>query len=774
MSCTAFLLLRNKEGDDNFSMSDKYLEQSFLDGYSDFPDHMDGLGRFVYLRTYSRFLDDKQRRETWKETVARAVQYNVDLAAKNYESIGLNLSVERLKDEAKELFDNVYNLRQFLSGRTLWIGGGANGVAERYPLANFNCSFLNITSWDDMGDLFYLLLVGTGVGFKITKNMADQLPALRTDTDLIHSEYKPVPVKDRLEHTEVKLIGCGYAKLYIGDSKEGWVDALRWYFKLLTEPDYEHIHTVKISYNSIRPAGERLKTFGGTASGYEPLRDMFDGFNRILKNEIDPSLAPITDGKVRPIHILDMANFIGYNVVVGGVRRTAEIALFDSDDWESILAKYGINGIWTDQQLANHRKIAEYLESVGQLPSWFNDIKSIGDGRFNLNHRRMSNNSIAFTDKPSRDFLSFIFTVMQTEGEPGFINMRELAARRFKQLNVADPTESDYELMMDSLGLNPCAEIILSSYGVCNLTTVNVMQYVKDGKLDTKGLRRAQQLSTRAGIRMTLVELELSRWSNTQKRDRLLGTSLTGWKDAIDALGYDREQERYLLQNLRYIARKEADEYAKQLRIATPLLVTTVKPEGTLSQVAGGVSSGLHASHSPYYIRRIRINTLDPLAKAVKDLGWTVNVEVGTPGDTDEERLANARTLVIDFPVKSGSKRTKNELTVAEQFDTYFMFQKDYTEHNSSNTITVKPDEWKDAQSIVWDNWDEFAAVSFLSHDGGTYQLAPYEECTETEYNELLASMKELTMEHLEPYERPELETDVGTDSCDAGVCPIR
>jgi adenosylcobalamin-dependent ribonucleoside-triphosphate reductase len=767
------------------------LTDEFISSYPDSPEHMSELGSFVFYRTYSRWLNTLGRRETWKETVRRSVEYSVGLAIEQYKRNTFFVPYHDLQLEAEQLFDNIFNLRQFLSGRTHWVGGGEGGVADKFPLANFNCSFINVSSWDDLGDLFYLLLVGTGVGFKCTKDMAKNLAPVRTNFTLQHSEYNPVPKHQRLESTQLRIMENGYAKIYVGDSKEGWVDALRKYFEVITSKSYEWIHTIKISYNSIRPKGERLKTFGGTASGHEPLKEMFEGFYKVINNTIDPHLAPLEKAyevnpgeelyqysRVRPIHILDMGNLIGNNVVVGGVRRTAEIFLCDADDWESILAKYGINGIWNE---THHELVGELLYHQGVRPDWWATIEPFNPEARPLHHRRMSNNSVAFTSKPSREMLHLIFTIMQGEGEPGFVNLEQLARRRYLGMGITDPNQEQLNHMMEKIGMNPCAEIDLWTYGVCNLTTVNVKQFVyldeRTGKykLDFERLEAAQRLSARAGLRMTTVTLELPHWDKVQKRDVLLGTSLTGWKDAMALLGVGDNGEKFILAKLREIARREADMYAKEMRVPSPTLVSTVKPEGTLSQVAGGVSSGLHWSHSPYYIRRIRINSSDPLAEAAKSLGWTIHAEVGTPGSTEQEKLFNARTLVIDFPVDSGSKVTKNDITALQQLSTYFRFQEAYSEHNSSNTITVRPDEWEGVEEEIFTRWDEFTAVSFLSHDGGSYALAPYEECTQEEYETLKASMRPFSPEVLQLFEKGNLEDlEIGTDGCESGICPVR
>lgn len=728
------------------------LNPLFLDQYEDAPAHMNELGSFVFYRTYSRWLPHLERRETWKEAVARAVQYNVGISIQEMEKKGLTPPFHLIQKEAETLFDNIWNLRQFLSGRTHWVGGAEGGVAEKFPLANFNCSFLNISKWDDIGDLFYLLLVGTGVGFKCTLEMAEKLDPIRNDITLIHAPYEPVSKEERIEHTQLNDLGNGYVKMYVGDSKEGWVQALRYFFQIHTEKAYEHVHTFKISYNSVRPKGERLVTFGGTASGFEPLQEMFQGFADVLNGSY-ASIEEAESGyvKVRPIHILDIGNLVGNNVVVGGVRRTAEIFLSSPNDWEVILAKYGINGIWNEEK---HEAVKDALRNVlGCVPEVIQDLPLHDANARPLHHRRMSNNSIAFESKPSREMLNLIFTIMQSEGEPGFVNLEAANKRR-----------------PNAEGLNPCAEILLDSYGVCNLTTVNVDAFVfpsEDGyKLDYQGLMEAQALSTRAGMRMTCLDLEIPHWDAVQKRDRLIGTSLTGWYDAMDKLGYDEQQEANLLSLLSECSRMEGLKYANALRIPLPLLDTTVKPEGTLSQVAGGVSSGLHRSHAPYYIRRIRINANDPLAKVAMELGWTVNPEVG-------QDWLNARTLVIDFPVESGAKKTKDDVYVKEQFDTYFKFQEYYTSHNSSNTIHVRDNEWGEVEQIVWDKWDDFIGVSFLSYDNHSYELAPYETITKEQYEEMRANMKSFDPERLKRWETSGL-SELSDESCVDGACAPR
>ncbi|WP_142384697.1 hypothetical protein [Bacillus sp. M6-12] len=273
-------------------------------------------------------------------------------------------------------------------------------------------------------------------------------------------------------------------------------------------------------------------------------------------------------------------------------------------------------------------------------------------------------------------------------------------------------------------------------------------------------------MSARLGFRMTLPELEIQSWNEQQKKDRLIGCSMTGYYDMVDAVDMSKEDQRKLLKALKRVVRKTVDEYARQLGVNPSLLATTVKPEGTISQLPT-VSSGIHRSHSPYFIRRVRISAHDPLAKVVMALGYPVHPETG-------QTWADASTLVVEFPVKSTAKTVKSQVSAIEQLETYKMFQDNFTEHNTSITVTVKADEWEEVEQWVWENWDSFVAVSFLPLDDAVYPLMPYEEITEEEYNKRKDEMKPFDASLLSRFEKTQEELDIGTDGCETGACPVR
>lgn len=679
------------------------LSREFLSPYKHAPNPMEQLGTFVYTRTYSRYLKKVGRREFWWETVRRAVEYNCSLAPTS-------------KEEAEQLYDNVYHLRQFLSGRTLWVGD--TPVAENYPMANYNCAFEVIDDFRAFHDLFYLLMVGSGVGVRVLKEDAEKLPKIRTDVEILHKAYDAKPVTERLEFTDLTFTR-DMATITVGDSKEGWAQALDHYFSILTDHEYAKIREIVVNYDSIRPRGERLKGFGGTASGHESMMAMLDKIHKVVR------AAGARDQKERtrlkPIDLLDIANIIGENVVSGGVRRTSEIGLLDADDETCIGAKSSlyrqVNGRWELNQA--------------------------------ISHRQMSNNSIYYRTKPTREKLHWHLQQMRYSGEPGWIN-EEAGKKRRPNFN----------------GCNPCGEILLDSHGLCNLTTVNVMAFVTDGQLDEEALLKAQRLSARAGYRMTCRELEMHRWNAVQTRDRLLGCSLTGWQDMVNATGLDLDGQIRVLEKLRAAAHEEAGKLAERLGGEKPLLITTVKPEGTLSLLPT-VSSGVHYSHAPYYIRRVRITATDPLCRVCEELGYPVLPEVGQNPD-------DPVTKVVEFPVKAPAGRVKADVTALEQLENYKMFMKHYVDHNCSITVHVREEEWADVEQWVWDNWDEVVALSFLSYDDSFYELMPYEEITKEEYEDRKAKMRPFNPSLISKYEHEESELDVGESECANGACPVR
>ena len=316
-------------------------------------------------------------------------------------------------------------------------------------------------------------------------------------------------------------------------------------------------------------------------------------------------------------------------------------------------------------------------------------------------------------------------------------------------------------------GVNPCGEILLDSKGVCNLTTINVFAFVNpDGTLDQEGLLEAQRLSARAAYRMTCVELELPGWDAVQQRDKLVGCSLTGWQDMVNSLKLNREEQAEILKALRRTAREAVDVYADEIGENRPLLVTTVKPEGTLSQLPT-VSSGVHFSHSPYYVRRIRVSSQDPLVRVCEDLEYPVYPEVGQDPD-------DCTTKVVEFPVKAPGGKTKHDVSAIEQLETYKMFMEHYVDHNCSITIHVRDDEWEEVEEWMWDHWDEVVAVSFLSMSESFYQLMPYESITEEEYQRRQAAMKPFIASLVNRYENPNLRFDPTDSNCENGICPIR
>lgn len=692
------------------------LSDIFLNKYNNLKSPLTPIGEFVYLRTYSRYLEDKKRRENWFETVLRTTEYNINLGIKHKQNSGLDINMEEEVREAELLFDNLFNLRTFTSGRTLYMGG--TEIVEEYPLSNYNCAFTNIEKMKDLVDVFYLLMVGSGVGIRISKEGVGKLPTVRQV--LLESEYdesiRLITPKEAMENTIYQRSpeASSVITIKVGDSKEGWCKALEQYFKILTLEEFQDIQKIIIDYSFVRPEGERLKRFGGRASGHKSIKRMFNKINDVIQRR--------SDGLLKAIDVLDVATIISENVVSGGVRRSAMMVICDEDDEEIINAK---------------RDIFKVVDG-----NWIEDT--------NISHRMMSNNSILYTKKPSLDRIKEIVNSIKVNGEPGFINGTEASHRKTR-----------FE------GCNPCGEILLQSKQCCNLTTNNLMAFVDDnGTLDIQRLEEILRLSARIAIRMTLVEVELPEWNRIMHEDRIVGISLTGMMDMVNKTGMNYEELGRLLNRLRDAIHHEGKKYCAELGIDAPELMTTIKPEGSLSNLPS-VSPGIHYAHSNYYIRRIRISTTDPLYKLIEAQGsYPIYNE---NGQTDED----ATVKVIEFPVKAPEGKTKYDVGAIEQLELYKLSMINWTDHNTSITVHVRENEWDDVSNWLYDNFEYVVGITFLPLMEETYPLLPFEITTKEDYDERMKYIKPLDYELLSKLDDDQ-EHEIIDKECETGACPIR
>ncbi|SHO49453.1 ribonucleoside-triphosphate reductase, adenosylcobalamin-dependent [Anaerocolumna xylanovorans] len=688
------------------------LSKEFLSKYMDVESPLKGIGEFIYLRTYSRYINEKGRRENWFETVLRTVNYNVMLGVDYKKKHGIEIDWEEERKEAERFFEALFYLKTFPAGRTLYMGG--TDIVKEYPLANYNCCFTTIENLKDFTDVFYLLMLGCGVGVRLEKKVTGSLPGIRKVgmTGRYEEGVRSLLTKEERENTTLAL-KKDTATLSIGDSKEGWCKGLELYFELISSEIYQDVKTITIDYSYVRPEGERLKRFGGRASGYKSLKRMFEKINEVVAD---------SNGELKTIHLLDIATIISENVVSGGVRRSAMMVICEEDDKEVINAKRNLYKVVDNQ--------------------WIEDTK--------ISHRKMSNNSVLYNRIPTKDEIKAILNSIRINGEPGFLNNREALRRK-----------GTFQ------GCNPCGEILLRSKQCCNLSTNNLLSFVKENNtLDMEALLEVIRLSARLTLRMTLVDVELPAWNKVMQEDRIVGVSLTGMMDMMNRTGMGYEELRKLLIVLKKAVHEEGEKYCRELGIEKPRLMTTIKPEGTLSNLPG-VSSGVHYSHAPYYIRRVRISVTDPLYKMIEQQGcYPVYNEVG---QSDE----NCTVKVIEFPVKSPAGKTKYQVSALEQLNLYKLTMEAWTDHNTSITVHVRENEWEDVAEWLSENFDKAVGITFLPLMEETYPLLPYESTTKEDYEERIRLSRPVDYTLLNKLEN-EGDNELLDEDCESGACPVR
>ena len=599
---------------------------------------MNPYNEYIAKSRYARYLDDKGRREHWHETVARYFDFMTKHLKEKH-------SYDLTSDLRNKLETAVVNLDVVPSMRAIMTAGDA---LERQNIAGYNCSYLPIDDPKAFDEAMYILLCGTGVGFSVEQKYVNKLPEI------------PCKLYDSESMVVVK------------DSKEGWAKALRQVIALLYAGEVP-----KWDVSSVRPAGTRLKTFGGRASGPEPLVELFKYVVGKFKGA--------SGRKLTSLEAHDILCKIGEVVVVGGVRRSAMISLSDLGDDRMAHAKAG---------------------------NWWD-----GNGQ-----RALANNSAVYDVKPDvGQFMREWSSIYESHsGERGIFN------RYASELQAG---KNGRRKLNQEWGTNPCSEIILRPYQFCNLSSVIVRS---DDTVDR--LRDKIAMATILGtFQSTLTHFPYLRkvWQTNTEEERLLGVSMTGILDNKLLNDPDNPNLPSLLEDLKNVAVNVNSEYAAALGIPVSAAITAIKPEGTVSQLSG-TASGIHPQHSQYYIRRVRSDNKDPLTDFLKSQGF--------PSEPCFMKPDSTTVFSFPMKVAEGAL-LREDLDAITHLRLWLTYQRHYCEHKPSVTISVQEHEWPKVGAWVWDNFDEITGVSFLPMDLGTYRQAPYETIDAATYEKLASEM---------------------------------
>lgn len=639
--------------------------------------------QYIAASKYARWLPKENRRERWEETVNRYMMNVVQ------DKIRTLANAESLYEE---ICQAILNLEVMPSMRAMMTAGPA---LDRDHMAAYNCSFIAVDNPRAFDEALYILTCGTGLGFSCESKYVNKMPE----------------VAEEFHDTDSTIV--------VSDSRIGWASSYRELVQLLYGGKVP-----KIDVTKVRPKGERLVTFGGRASGPEPLVDLFNYTIRVFRGA--------AGRKLSDIEVHGIMCKIGEIVVAGGVRRSALISLSD-----------------LNSDRMRHAKSGNWLVSNPEFT--------------------LANNSAVYDSKPSTGEMLEEWQALyrSKSGERGIYNRQGIR------------TKTDRIGRRDSsliAGTNPCGEIALRSAGLCNLTEIVVRP-----NDDLESLRRKARIATILGtIQSTFTDFRYVRsiWKRNAEEERLLGVSLTGIYD--NALLSGRLSVRLgeglhgpegvqgslaqTLEELKEYCGQVNREFAEKLGINPSVAISTVKPSGTVSQLVNS-APGIHPRHSQYYIRSVRQDNKDPLTQFLKDQGVTWEPCVIRPDST----------TVFFFPVASeGEVTTRDMVDPISHLELWKVYNEHWAEHQVSITVSVKEDEWMRVGAWVYDNFDELSGVSFLPYADHTYAQAPFEAVSKEKYEELLAKTPAtLDWSQLKNYELEDATTSARELACTAGACEV-
>ena len=626
---------------------------------------MNDYQKLIAASRYARWRENDGRREFWDETVARLTWYWADK--------GLITS-----EEARELYDAIYNLRVMPSMRSLMTAGEA---LDRDNMAGYNCSYIHVDHPRAFDEIMYVLMCGTGVGFSVERQFTNKLPE----------------VAETLHDTDTTIV--------VEDSKLGWAKGLKQLISMLYAGEVP-----KYDISKVRPAGARLKTFGGRASGPEPLVSLFDFAISLFKGA--------AGRKLNDLECHDLVCKIAEIVVVGGVRRSALISLSNPSSDRMRTAKSG---------------------------AWWN-----GSGQ-----RALANNSACYTERPDFEFFMREMSALyeSKSGERGVFS--RVAAKKIAGRNGR--RDADHEF-----GTNPCSEILLRSGGVCNLSEVIVRA---DDDLDS--LKEKVRLATILGtLQATLTDFRYVRamWKRNAEEEALLGVSFTGIMDNTMMAGVsDPEALSEWLTELKQVAIDTNLEWSERLGISQAAAITCVKPSGTVSQLCD-TASGIHPRFAPHYIRTVRQDNKDPVTQFLLDQGVDAEPCVMKPDST----------TIFSFRMEAPKNAVcVSDVGALEQLKLWKIYQDAWCEHKPSITVYYTDDEFFDICAWMWKNFDSMSGVSLLPYDGGTYQQAPYQQIDKAQYEEEVQREPSINWEALSQYETDDQTTGSQELACVGTSCEL-
>jgi len=628
---------------------------------------------YIAISRYARWLEKENRRETWSETVQRYVDY----MANRYEQI----TSKKIEDkEKKRWYNAIFTLQVMPSMRALMTAGPA---LDKDNVAGFNCSYVAIDNVRTFDEIMYILMCGTGVGFSVERQYVDKLP------EIAEKFYKTETV------------------IKVRDSKIGWAKSYRELIAMLYAGQVPLFDT-----SLVRPAGAKLKTFGGRASGPQPLEDLF-------KFTIE-TFEKANGRKLNSLECHDIVCKIADVVVCGGVRRSALISLSNLSDIRMRDAK---TGQWWD----------------------------------NNPQRSYANNSVAYTEKPDiGTFMKEWVSLYDSKsGERGIFN--RVASQKMATRSGRRDGEHDF-------GTNPCSEIVLRNKQFCNLSEVVIRPDDDEETLEEK-----VEIATIFGtIQSTLSNFRYltKKWKENTEEERLLGVSLTGIMDHNILSGgiFNQQVLTDMLTNLKEHAINTNKKWSKILGVNQATAITCVKPSGTVSQLVDS-ASGIHPRYSSYYLRTVRADKKDPLCDMMLDKGFYGEDDAMKPNDTK----------VFYFPMMSPkSSVMRDGKNAIEQLEIWKTYQLYWCEHKPSITVYVKEEEWLEVGAWVYKNFDVMSGVSFLPHSEHSYKQAPYQEVNESTYKEWLAKTpRNINWMDLTNYEKEDNTTSSKELACTAGACEI-